>query len=85
MEKVAGEVRAKAASSETGSIFVVNHNADIALATLRYKFKDASFEAAEEPFDAAGKKFNRGSFIIRNVPAADMERPPRPGPPGRSR
>ena len=52
-----------------GSVFVVNHNADIALVTLRYKFKDASFEAAEEPFDAAGKKFNRGSFIIKNVAA----------------
>ena len=40
--------------------------------TLRYKFKDASFEAAEEPFDAGGKKFNRGSFIIRNAAAADI-------------
>ena len=59
---------------ETGAIFLVNHNADIALVTLRYKFKDASFEAAEEPFDAGGKKFNRGSFIIRNVGAADMQK-----------
>jgi len=74
MEKVAGEVRNKGGVVQTGSIFVVNHNADLALATLRYKFRDASFEAAEEPFDAAGKKFNRGSFIIRNVPAADMEK-----------
>jgi hypothetical protein len=74
MEKVTGEVRAKGSVKETGSVFVVNHNADIALATLRYKFKDASFEAAEEPFDAAGNKFNRGSFIIRNVAAADMQK-----------
>jgi hypothetical protein len=82
MEKVAGEVRAKGGvtpstelrAGDMGSVFVVNHNADIALATLRYKFKDASFEAAEEPFDAAGKKFNRGSFIIKNVAAADMSK-----------
>ena len=74
MEKVGGEVRAKGGVADTGSVFVVNHNADIALATLRYKFKDASFEAAEEPFDAAGKKFNRGSFIIKNVAAADMQK-----------
>jgi len=73
-EKVTGEVRAKGGVTETGSVFVVNHNADIALATLRYRFKDASFEAAEEPFDAAGKKFNRGSFIIRNVAPADMRK-----------
>jgi len=74
MEKVTGEVRAKGAVVQTGSIFVVNHNADLALATLRYKFKEASFDASEEPFDAAGKKFNRGSFIVRNVPAADMQK-----------
>ena len=47
VEKVAGEVRAKGGVTDAGSIYVVNHNADIALATLRYKFKDASFDAAE--------------------------------------
>jgi hypothetical protein len=74
IEKITGEVRAKGGLTDTGSVFVVNHNADIALATLRYKFKDASFEAAEEAFDAAGKTFNRGSFIIRNAGAADMQK-----------
>ena len=58
----------------TGSIFLVNHNADIALATLRYKLKDASFEAAEEGFSAGGRTFNRGSFIIRNAGAADVQK-----------
>ena len=81
MEKVTGAVRARGGvtpSTELGvgaaPVYVVNHNADIALATLRYTFKDASFEAAEEPFDAAGKKFNRGSFIIRNAAAGDLEK-----------
>jgi hypothetical protein len=82
VEKVTGEVHAKGGvidpstsrRAANDSVFVVNHNADIALATLRYKFKDASFEAAEEPFDVAGKKFNRGSFIIKNVAAADMRK-----------
>ena len=75
MEKMTGAVRAKGRRHRhTGSVYVVNHNADIALATLRYKFKDASFEAAEEPFDAAGKKFNRGSFIIKNAAAGDLEK-----------
>jgi hypothetical protein len=72
-EKVA-DVRAKGGVTATGSVFIVNHNADNALATLRYKFKDASFEAAEEPFDAAGKKFSRGSFVIRNVAADDLQK-----------
>jgi hypothetical protein len=68
------ELRVKGAVSSTGSVFLVNHNADTALATLRFRFKDAAFEAAEEPFDAAGRKFSRGSFIVRNVPAADMSK-----------
>jgi hypothetical protein len=74
MEPIAGAVRVKGGLTNTGSVFVVNHNADVALATLRYKFKDASFEAAEEPFDAAGKKFSRGSFIIKNAAASDLEK-----------
>jgi hypothetical protein len=74
VEKVSGEIRPRGAIVDTGAIFLVNHNADIALATLRYKLKDASFEAAEEPFDAGGKKFNRGSFIIKNAGATDMQK-----------
>ena len=50
-----------------GDVFLINHNADSALITLRYRFPGASFEAAEEPFEAGGHKFNRGSFIVRNV------------------
>jgi len=74
IEKVAGDVRPKGGVTDTGSVFVVNHNADIALVSLRYTLKDASFEAAEEPFDVAGRKFNRGSFLIRNVDAADLRK-----------
>ena len=61
-------------AGNTGSVYVVNHNADLALVTLRYRLKSASFEAAEEPFDAGGKTFNRGSFIIKNAAAAEMEK-----------
>src|SRR5207247_1271106 len=32
------------------------------------------FDAAEEPFEAAGHKFNRGSFMVRKVSRADLER-----------
>ncbi|MBX7184641.1 MAG: hypothetical protein K1Y01_05785 [Vicinamibacteria bacterium] len=71
--RVSGEVRAKGGVTDTGSVFLVNHNADIALATLRYKFKDGAFEAAEEPFEAAGRKFARGSFIVKNVDAAAIQ------------
>ncbi len=73
VQKVAGEVKAPGAVNGTGQVFVVNHDADPSLIALRYRLKNATFDAAEEPFDAAGRKFNRGSFVIRNVAAADLE------------
>src|SRR6266568_4634340 len=57
-----------------GVIFAINNNAEPALASLRYKLKDAAIDAAEEPFESGGKKFNRGSFLVRNVSRADLER-----------
>ena len=74
MERVNGEVRARGGVSGSGAVFAINHDGDNALVTLRYRFKDADFEAAEEPFDADGTKFNRGSFLIRGVPAADLDK-----------
>ncbi len=74
MQRVTGEVRAPGALQGTGSIYLVNHNADNVLVTLRYRLKDALIEAAEEPFEAAGRKFNRGSFIIRKTAAAELNR-----------
>ncbi len=67
MEPVKGEVQAPGGVHGSGDIFLINHNADTALITLRYRFPSASFEAAEEPFEAAGKKFNRGSFIVKGA------------------
>jgi Zinc carboxypeptidase len=72
MTAVAGPVRPSGAVKGAGPVFAVNHNADSALMTLRYRFRDADFEAAEEPFKAAGRKFGRGSFLIRGPSAADM-------------
>src|SRR5438067_2830032 len=74
MERVNGDVHSPGGVNGTGSIFIVNHNADNSLVTLRYRLRKASFESAEEPFEAAGKKFNRGSFIIRNVSADELSK-----------
>ena len=79
MSRVTGAVRAKGSIdaacgdlAANGSVYLVNHNADTALVSLRYRLKNASFEAAEEPFEAAGKKFARGSFIIKGAGAGDL-------------
>jgi hypothetical protein len=75
VEKISASVRAKGSvdGATPATVFAVNHNADTALATLRYRFKDATIDAAEDAFDAAGRKFSRGSFIVRNVPQADLQ------------
>src|SRR4030095_16635560 len=68
------DVRVPGSISGTGSTSLVNHNADNALVTLRFRLKDATIDAAEEPFEAAGRKFSRGSFIIRKASADEVQR-----------
>ncbi|MGA3018111.1 MAG: M14 family zinc carboxypeptidase [Bryobacteraceae bacterium] len=72
MTRVTGAVRSLGGIEGTGDVYLINHNADSALATLRYHFPEASFEAAEDPFEGAGHKFNRGSFVIRGIPNAGL-------------
>jgi hypothetical protein len=74
MEKVSGRLAAKGGLEGAGPVVLIDNNAETALATLRYRFKEASFEAAEEPFEASGHTFARGSFVIRNAPAADLQK-----------
>jgi hypothetical protein len=78
MEPVRGEIRAQGGIVGTGAgsagrTFAINANGDNALATLRYRLKDADIQSAEEPFEAGGRKFNRGSFLIRNVAAGTLD------------
>jgi hypothetical protein len=48
-----------------GPVFALNHNADRALARLRFALAGVKMHAAEDAFEAAGKKFNAGTFLIR--------------------
>jgi len=57
-----------------GTLFAINNNAQPTLATLRYKLKDATMDAAEEPFEASGTKFNRGTILVKGVNRADLDR-----------
>jgi hypothetical protein len=74
MERVTGDVKAPSGVSGSGTVFAINANADNALISLRYRLKDADIQVAEEPFDAAGQKFGRGTFIIKNVAQADLDK-----------
>ncbi len=73
MERVTN-VAPKGGASGEGIVFAVNNHAEPALATLRYKLKNAAIEAVEEPFESAGTKFNRGTFLIRGVSREELDR-----------
>jgi hypothetical protein len=59
------KVRGRVAGSAATAGFIVNHNADNTLATLRYKLKDVKMNAAEDSFKIGDQQFNTGSFIIK--------------------
>ncbi|MDB4877628.1 MAG: hypothetical protein JWM41_4074 [Gemmatimonadetes bacterium] len=73
MDLVKGEIKSPGGVTGSGSTFLVNNNGDNALVTLRYKLKDADWQATEESFDADGQKFNRGSYVIKNASQSDVD------------
>ncbi|HKF45059.1 MAG TPA: M14 family zinc carboxypeptidase [Thermoanaerobaculia bacterium] len=73
MARVEGAVRPPGGVEGSGPVFAIAHNAEPSLATLRYGFPKAQFEAAEEPFTAGGAKFPRGSLLVRGVDAGALK------------
>jgi hypothetical protein len=57
----------------TGSVIIVDHTTDNNLVTLRFKHADVKMLAAEEDFEAGGRKFRAGSFIIAGADRAKVE------------
>ncbi len=74
VEAVTGPIVAPGGVTGSGDVFLINANADNALTTLRYRLRSADFQAAEEPFEAGGTRYARGSFIIRGVAQAELDR-----------
>src|SRR6185437_7044374 len=64
MEKVAGKVAPPSGVVGSGAAYVVNNNADANLATFRFALASTPMQAAEQGFEAAGRHFNAGSFLI---------------------
>ncbi|HEX5885633.1 MAG TPA: hypothetical protein VFY67_13925, partial [Pyrinomonadaceae bacterium] len=50
---------------ESSIAYVINHNTDNTLATLRFKLKDVKMSAAEDSFKIGEQQFNTGSFILK--------------------
>ncbi|MBZ5525270.1 MAG: hypothetical protein LAP21_23835, partial [Acidobacteriia bacterium] len=68
------DIHARGGITGSGPVLAINANAEIAMATLRYRMKGLAIEATEEPFEQAGQKFNRGTFLITNADAASFQR-----------
>jgi hypothetical protein len=73
MDRVAAKVQAPHGIAGAGQIFAVNNNAEPSLIQLRFRLKKAQIDVAEEPFESDGHKFNRGSVLVRNVSAQDLD------------
>ena len=58
------DARAAGGIEGTGAVLLVDHTTDNNLARFRFRHKDVRMEAAEEAFDAAGRKFRAGAFVI---------------------
>ncbi len=69
MTLIKGEVAAPGGLSRLGKgavqAYLINHNADNALATFRFANKDLKIQAAEKEFEAQGRKFRAGTFILK--------------------
>jgi len=59
------KVRGKLSGEASPVAFIINHNTDNTLATLRFKLKDVKIGAAEDSFKVGEQQFNTGSFIIK--------------------
>lgn len=59
------KVRGQLTGASAPVAFVINHNTDNTLATLRFKLKDVKMDAAEDSFKLGEQQFAAGSFIIK--------------------
>jgi hypothetical protein len=72
MQKM-GDFTVPGGVSGEGATYLINHNTDNALATLRFRMANVAMDAAEEPFEADGIKFKAGTFVIRNADRAALQ------------
>ena len=73
MKEVSGHVTAPGGVAGTGPVIVVEHTGDNNIVTFRYKLKDVKMAAAEDDFDAAGRRFRAGAIVIENANASQID------------
>jgi hypothetical protein len=56
-----------------GTLFAIDNHSEPALATLRYRLKSATIDAAEDSFQSGDQKFSRGTFLVRDISRSDLD------------
>ena len=74
MTLVAEDVRAPGGVNGSGPVLIVEHTADTALVTFRFRNAGTRMLAAEEDFEAAGRKFRAGALVIPDGDRAALAR-----------
>lgn len=74
MTLLSADVAPRGAITGSGATILVNHTADNELVTFRFRLKDVKMLAAEKAFEAGGKSYAAGTFIIPNAPRAVVEK-----------
>src|SRR6266404_3719165 len=72
MERIT-ELRAPGGVKGDGNIFAIENRAEPALASLRYRMKDANMQVAEESFEAGGKKFDVGTVLLTAADRSQLD------------
>jgi hypothetical protein len=72
MAQVTDTVTAPGGIVGTGSTLIVEHTSDTNLVTFRFRNAGVAMAAAEEDFEAAGRKFRAGAIIIENADSAKL-------------
>ena len=73
MTPVAGPVKAAGGIEGSGTTLVVEHTADNALVTFRFRNPTVKMAAAEEDFELAGHRFRAGAIIVPGADRAALE------------
>ena len=73
MTLVTADVRAPGGIEGHGPVLVVEHTADMALVTFRFKNAGVRMLAAEDDFELAGRTLRAGAIIVPDVEASGCE------------
>jgi hypothetical protein len=73
LQPVTAEVRADGGVLGSGGVLVVEHTSDNNVTAFRFKHKDVVMAAAEDDFEAGGRKFRAGALVVKDADRARLE------------